>query len=91
MQVRTFTVSSGLVCRTAVRFCVSGSVVQVLPIWGLSIPLPAVLMITVGLYMLVLGIGLWVRYCLKVGSVGSVTLNSPLVLIPLHPLFLFFK
>ncbi|XP_069021343.1 uncharacterized protein [Embiotoca jacksoni] len=38
---------------------------QVLPIWQLAIPLPAVLMITVGLYMVVLGIGLWIRYCLK--------------------------
>ncbi|XP_059203210.1 uncharacterized protein LOC131982678 [Centropristis striata] len=38
---------------------------QVLPIWELSIPLPAVLMITLTLYMMVLGIGLWIRYCLK--------------------------
>ncbi|KAL7378959.1 hypothetical protein ABVT39_021271 [Epinephelus coioides] len=38
---------------------------QVLPIWELSIPLPAVLLITVGLYMIVLGIGLWIRHCLK--------------------------
>uniref|UniRef100_A0A1A8GDX0 Uncharacterized protein n=1 Tax=Nothobranchius korthausae TaxID=1143690 RepID=A0A1A8GDX0_9TELE len=38
---------------------------QVLPVWGLAIPLPAVLMITVGLYMMVLGLGLWIRYCLK--------------------------
>ncbi|XP_037544705.1 uncharacterized protein si:ch211-198p11.6 [Nematolebias whitei] len=38
---------------------------QVLPVWGLAIPLPAVLMITVGLYMMVLGVGLWIRYCLK--------------------------
>ncbi|KAM4530478.1 uncharacterized protein PAE49_022967 [Odontesthes bonariensis] len=37
----------------------------VLPVWGLAIPLPAVLMITVSLYMLVLGIGLGIRYCLK--------------------------
>ncbi|XP_047213368.1 uncharacterized protein LOC124864495 isoform X1 [Girardinichthys multiradiatus] len=38
---------------------------QVLPIWGLAIPLPAVMMITVSLYMVVLGVGLWIRYCLK--------------------------
>ncbi|KAJ4932555.1 hypothetical protein JOQ06_010973 [Pogonophryne albipinna] len=37
----------------------------VLPIWELSIPLPAVLMITLSLYMIVLGIGMWIRYCLK--------------------------
>ncbi|XP_076739595.1 uncharacterized protein LOC143418416 isoform X2 [Maylandia zebra] len=37
----------------------------VLPVWRLAIPLPAVLMITVSLYMIVLGIGLWIRYCLK--------------------------
>lgn len=38
---------------------------QVFPIWQLAIPLPAVLLITVSLYMMVLGIGLWIRYCLK--------------------------
>ncbi|XP_030264619.1 uncharacterized protein si:ch211-198p11.6 [Sparus aurata] len=38
---------------------------QVLPVWGLAIPLPAVLMITLSLYMIVLGIGLWIRSCLK--------------------------
>ncbi|KAM9393847.1 uncharacterized protein KZ484_005243 isoform 1-T2 [Pholidichthys leucotaenia] len=38
---------------------------QVLPIWQLAIPLPAVLMITVSLYMIILGIGLWIHYCLK--------------------------
>ncbi|XP_047427055.1 guanine nucleotide-binding protein subunit gamma 4 [Mugil cephalus] len=38
---------------------------EVLPIWQLAIPLPAVLMITVSLYMVVLVIGLWIRYCLK--------------------------
>ncbi|XP_035770017.1 uncharacterized protein si:ch211-198p11.6 [Neolamprologus brichardi] len=37
----------------------------VLPVWRLAIPLPAVLIITVSLYMIVLGIGLWIRYCLK--------------------------
>ncbi|CAI5676487.1 unnamed protein product [Oreochromis niloticus] len=37
----------------------------VLPVWRLAIPLPAVLMITVSLYMILLGIGLWIRYCLK--------------------------
>lgn len=48
-------------------------VLQVLPVWGLAIPLPAVLMITLSLYMIVLGIGLWIRSCLKVG--GPVTVN----------------
>ncbi|XP_038151148.1 keratin-associated protein 9-3 [Cyprinodon tularosa] len=38
---------------------------QVLPVWGLAVPLPAVMMITVALYMAVLGVGLWIRYCLK--------------------------
>ncbi|XP_044037541.1 keratin-associated protein 4-5 isoform X2 [Siniperca chuatsi] len=38
---------------------------NVLPVWGLAIPLPAVLMITLSLYMIVLGIGLWIRSCLK--------------------------
>ncbi|KAM4717165.1 uncharacterized protein FYW61_017351 [Anableps anableps] len=38
---------------------------QVLPVWGLAIPLPAVMMIAVSLYMMVLGVGLWIRYCLK--------------------------
>ncbi|XP_060946695.1 uncharacterized protein si:ch211-198p11.6 [Limanda limanda] len=37
----------------------------VLNIWELSIPLPAVLMITLGVYMVVLCIGLWIRFCLK--------------------------
>lgn len=51
---------------------ICGSGPQVLPVWGLAIPLPAVLMITVGLYMMVLGVGLWIRYCLKVCSSGLV-------------------
>ncbi|KAM7387563.1 hypothetical protein PAMA_009943 [Pampus argenteus] len=38
---------------------------QVLPVWELAIPLPAVIMITVSLYMIILGIGLWIRSCLK--------------------------
>ncbi|KAK9534510.1 hypothetical protein VZT92_006951 [Zoarces viviparus] len=38
---------------------------QVLPVWELSIPLPAVLMIALALYMLLLGVGLWIRFCLK--------------------------
>ncbi|RVE69932.1 hypothetical protein OJAV_G00083000 [Oryzias javanicus] len=38
---------------------------QVLPIWGLAIPLPAVMIITVSLYMVLVGIGFWIRYCLK--------------------------
>ncbi|KAI3359950.1 hypothetical protein L3Q82_013845, partial [Scortum barcoo] len=45
--------------------CTSCPVPQVLPVWELAIPLPAVLMITLSLYMVVLGIGLWIRYCLK--------------------------
>ncbi|XP_040919106.1 uncharacterized protein si:ch211-198p11.6 isoform X1 [Toxotes jaculatrix] len=39
--------------------------VQVLHIWELALPLPAVLIITVSFYMVVLGIGLWIRFCLK--------------------------
>lgn len=39
---------------------------QALPIWGLAIPLPAVLIITLSLYLVVLGIGFWLRSCLKV-------------------------
>ncbi|TNN34511.1 hypothetical protein EYF80_055318 [Liparis tanakae] len=50
--------------------------VQVVPLWELSIPLPAVLMITLGLYMVVLGLGLWIRSCLKVGAAGLVSLLS---------------
>uniref|UniRef100_A0A3B5KMY9 Uncharacterized protein n=1 Tax=Takifugu rubripes TaxID=31033 RepID=A0A3B5KMY9_TAKRU len=38
---------------------------QALPIWGLAIPLPAVLIITLSLYLVVLGIGFWLRSCLK--------------------------
>ncbi|XP_043955742.1 uncharacterized protein si:ch211-198p11.6 [Gambusia affinis] len=38
---------------------------QVLPPWGLALPLPAVMLIAVSLYMMVLGVGLWIRYCLK--------------------------
>ncbi|XP_008289158.1 uncharacterized protein si:ch211-198p11.6 [Stegastes partitus] len=38
---------------------------QVLPIWQLSIPLPAILLITISLYMVVLGIGLCIRSYLK--------------------------
>ncbi|XP_078140513.1 uncharacterized protein LOC144539437 [Centroberyx gerrardi] len=37
----------------------------VLPVWGLALPLPAVVMITVGLYMVFLAMALWVRFCLK--------------------------
>lgn len=40
---------------------------QGLPVWGFAIPLPAVLLITLALYVLVLGLGLWIRLCLKVG------------------------
>lgn len=39
---------------------------QVLPVWGLTLPLPAVLMIVVGLYMIFLAMALWFRQCLKV-------------------------
>lgn len=53
-----------------------GPVPQVLPVWGLAIPLPAVLMITLSLYMVVLGIGLWIRSCLKVGATGPVTVKA---------------
>lgn len=40
---------------------------QGLPVWDFAIPLPAVLMITLALYLLVLVLGLWIRLCLKVG------------------------
>lgn len=39
---------------------------QVLLVWSLSIPLPAVLMIAVSVYFLLLVVALWCRYCLKV-------------------------
>lgn len=55
---------------------VVGPFPQVLPVWGLAIPLPAVLMITLSLYMVVLGIGLWIRSCLKVGATGPVTVKA---------------
>ncbi|XP_019906217.1 uncharacterized protein si:ch211-198p11.6 isoform X1 [Esox lucius] len=38
---------------------------SVLPVWGLALPLPAVLMIVVGVYMLFLAMALWFRQCLK--------------------------
>ncbi|XP_042249356.1 uncharacterized protein si:ch211-198p11.6 [Thunnus albacares] len=38
---------------------------QVLPAWELAIPLPAVIIIAVSLYMIVLGIVLWIRSCLE--------------------------
>ncbi|KAM3597253.1 uncharacterized protein V6R79_001899 [Siganus canaliculatus] len=38
---------------------------EVVSLWGLAIPLPAVMIITVALYMIVLGIGLWIRSCVK--------------------------
>ncbi|XP_061906402.1 uncharacterized protein si:ch211-198p11.6 isoform X1 [Entelurus aequoreus] len=38
---------------------------SVLPAWGLSIPLPAVIFIGVSIYMLVLALALWIRFCLK--------------------------
>ncbi|XP_046894562.1 uncharacterized protein si:ch211-198p11.6 isoform X1 [Hypomesus transpacificus] len=39
--------------------------IVVLPIWGLALPLPAVLLIAVGLYMILLAMVLWFRHCLK--------------------------
>lgn len=45
-----------------------GAALQVLPPWGLALPLPAVMLIAVSLYLMVLVVGLWIRYCLKVGS-----------------------
>lgn len=72
MQVRetTFIIPDYWLCcrRSSYSVCFLGPVSQVLPIWGLAIPLPAVLMITLSLYMVVLGIGLWIRSCLKVGA-----------------------
>lgn len=61
-----------------------GPVPQLLPVGGLAIPLPAVLMITLSLYMVVLGIGLWIRFCLKVGAADSVTIKAGDVFSSLH-------
>lgn len=55
---------------------VFGPVSQVLAIWELAIPLPAVMLITVSLYILLLGIGLWIRYCLKVGAASLVIITK---------------
>ncbi|KAJ7990032.1 hypothetical protein DPEC_G00310650 [Dallia pectoralis] len=38
---------------------------MVLPVWGLALPLPAVLMIVVAVYMIFLVMALWFRQCLK--------------------------
>ncbi|KAM8825438.1 uncharacterized protein ACB058_021354 [Synchiropus picturatus] len=37
----------------------------VLPVWELAVPLPAVMMITVALYIVMVALGLWIRFCLK--------------------------
>uniref|UniRef100_A0A3B4ZJK7 Uncharacterized protein n=1 Tax=Stegastes partitus TaxID=144197 RepID=A0A3B4ZJK7_9TELE len=55
-------------CRLLDVSCSVGCVLQVLPIWQLSIPLPAILLITISLYMVVLGIGLCIRSYLKASS-----------------------
>ncbi|XP_067275489.1 uncharacterized protein si:ch211-198p11.6 [Pseudorasbora parva] len=34
-------------------------------VWALSLPLPAIIMISVGLYMMVLAAVLWCHHCLK--------------------------
>lgn len=39
---------------------------QAVPVWALSLPLPAVVMIAVGLYMIFLATVLWCHHCLKV-------------------------
>ncbi|XP_063050124.1 uncharacterized protein si:ch211-198p11.6 [Engraulis encrasicolus] len=36
------------------------------PLWALSVPLPAVVLMAVCAYMLLLGVALWGRHCLKV-------------------------
>ncbi|XP_061701985.1 uncharacterized protein si:ch211-198p11.6 [Syngnathoides biaculeatus] len=38
---------------------------SVVPVLGLAVPLPAIIMIGITLYMLVLGLVLWIRFCLK--------------------------
>ncbi len=50
-------------------------VLQVLPVWALAIPLPAVLLITLSLYMVVLGVGLWIRTCLKVAAAAAASVT----------------
>lgn len=59
---------------TLTYFC--DPVPQVLPIWELAIPLPAVLMIAVGFYMIIMMIGLWIRFCLKVGAGHTVAVKN---------------
>ncbi|KAG5263208.1 hypothetical protein AALO_G00283790 [Alosa alosa] len=39
---------------------------MVIPVWALSLPLPAVLLVAVCAYMLVLWVALWSRHCFKV-------------------------
>ncbi|CAL9692813.1 unnamed protein product [Knipowitschia caucasica] len=34
-------------------------------VWHLALPLPAIVLISVGAYLLLLGAALWLRYCLK--------------------------
>uniref|UniRef100_A0A665SYS8 Uncharacterized protein n=1 Tax=Echeneis naucrates TaxID=173247 RepID=A0A665SYS8_ECHNA len=62
---------------------------QVLQVWELAIPLPAVMIIIVSFYMMALGIGLWIRLCLKVGagksfSSGAVTQSRETMLLHLY-------
>lgn len=57
--------------------CFCAPAPQVLPIWELAIPLPAVLMITVTFYMIIVVIGLWIRFCLKVGAGYGFTTARP--------------
>ncbi len=42
------------------------SLCQAVPVWALSLPLPAIIIISVGLYMILLAAVLWCHYCLKV-------------------------
>ncbi|XP_048053161.1 uncharacterized protein si:ch211-198p11.6 [Megalobrama amblycephala] len=39
--------------------------VKAVPVWALSLPLPAIVMISVGIYMIVLAAVLWCHHCLK--------------------------
>lgn len=55
---------------------------QVLPVWGLTLPLPAVLMIVVGLYMIFLAMALWFRQCLKVQHLLPYTYPFPICCCP---------
>lgn len=46
-------------------------VLEAPPIWALAIPLPAVLIITLSLYLVLLGVAFWLRACLKVSGSGA--------------------